>query len=236
MIPLLTVTGLLVHYGELAAVKGIDLEVAAGEIVVLLGSNGAGKSSTLGALVGLTSSGGRIQFAGRSIGGAATNEIIAAGMALVPEGRRVFPGLTVAENLLLGGAAHRAKQVVEHTLEQQLSRFPILRERYRQKAGLLSGGEQQLLAIARALMSAPKLLLLDEPSLGLAPQIVEQVFDLITELRDAGLTVLLVEQNAAQALDIATRGYVLQTGRIVAAGSAAELAASPLVREAYLAA
>jgi branched-chain amino acid transport system ATP-binding protein len=236
MTPLLLVTGLNVRYGELAAVRGIDLDVAEGEIVVLLGSNGAGKSSTLNALLGLTPSTGRIHFDGRDISGAPTHEIVADGIALVPEGRRVFPGLSVAENLLLGGAAHRHKHDVARTLEQQLLRFPILRERYRQKAGLLSGGEQQLLAIARALMSAPRLLLLDEPSLGLAPQIVEQLFDLIVDLRAGGLTVLLVEQNAVQALDVATRGYVLQSGRIVAEGSAAELAASALVRDAYLAA
>jgi branched-chain amino acid transport system ATP-binding protein len=232
--PLLAVASLVVRYGEIIAVRGIDLAVAAGEIVVLLGPNGAGKSSTLNAVMGLATVTGAITFAGEAIGGLATEDRVRRGIALVPEGRRILPGLTVAENLRLGGAAHRQRHAVGALLEEQLDRFPILRERYRQRAGLLSGGEQQMLAIARALMSAPQLLILDEPSLGLAPLIVERMFDLIVALRAAGLTILLVEQNASQALAIAHRGYVLQTGRIVAEGPAEDLAASDLIRDAYL--
>ncbi len=225
-----------VRYGDIPAVRGIDLEVERGEIVALLGLNGAGKSSSLNALVGLVPSVGQISFLGRPILGMATEDIVRAGIALVPEGRRVFPDLTIAENLHLGAAVHLDKAAEKTLLEEQLQRFPILKERFQQKAGLMSGGEQQMLAIARALMSRPKLLLLDEPSLGLAPQIIAQVFDLLVELNTSGISILLVEQNAVQALDIAHRGYVIQMGEIIMSGPARELAQSDLVRQAYLAA
>ncbi len=231
---MLEVTGLKVKYGEAMAVKGISLSVPQGAIVVLLGANGAGKSSTLNAIMGLVPSAGGISFAGSGISGQPTEAIVRLGLSLTPEGRRVFPSLTVAENLHLGGAAHASGTALADRVEAELTRFPILRERYHQKAGLLSGGEQQMLAIARALMPAPRLLLLDEPSLGLAPLIVDQVFDLILSLKARGLTVLLVEQNAARALEIADYGYVLQTGEIVLEGTGRELAASDLVRQAYL--
>ncbi|MFO1169489.1 MAG: ABC transporter ATP-binding protein [Hyphomicrobiaceae bacterium] len=233
---MLTVRQLGVRYGEIEAVKGIDLTVGQGSIVALLGANGAGKSSTLLGLVGLVPVTGDVEFGSRPIARAAPEEISRLGIALVPEGRRVFPSLTVAENLLLGGAVHGERHDTKAAEERMLDRFPILRDRYRQKAGLLSGGEQQMLAIARALMSGPKLLMLDEPSLGLAPQIVDSVFDLIAELRQQGLTILLVEQNAARALEIADRGYVLVNGRIELQGTGAELLDSERVKEAYLAA
>ena len=231
---MLQVTGLTVSYGQVRAVSGIDLSVAQSAVVVLLGANGAGKSSTLNAIAGLLPCGGSVMFNGASVAGWAAEDIVRAGMSLVPEGRRVFPSLSVADNLHLGGAAHARGSVLADRVEAELSRFPILRERYRQQAGLLSGGEQQMLAIARSLMSAPRLLLLDEPSLGLAPQMVEKVFDLIGDLRASGITVLLVEQNAERALEIADHAYVLQTGQIVLAGSGAELAQNDLVRHAYL--
>jgi branched-chain amino acid transport system ATP-binding protein len=233
---MLKVEGLRVRYGEVDAVKGIDLDVPEGAIVALLGANGAGKSSTLAAIVGLVPSAGAISFDGRSIAGATPEEIARRGIALTPEGRRVFANLTVEENLLLGGAAHAGRHDTARTRERLLERFPILRQRLRQRAGLLSGGEQQMLAIARSLMAAPRLLLLDEPSLGLAPRIVDQVFALIQELHAEGLTILLVEQNATRALEIAASGYVLMTGTVELQGSGSELARSERVREAYLAA
>jgi branched-chain amino acid transport system ATP-binding protein len=232
---MLEVSALKVRYGEVAAVKGIDLSVPAGSIVVLLGANGAGKSSTLNAIVGLIASTGSITFEGQSIASASAESIVKRGMSLTPEGRRVFPGLTVADNLHLGGAAHASGSELAARIETELDRFPILRERYRQRAGLLSGGEQQMLAIARSLMSAPRLLFLDEPSLGLAPLVVDQVFDLISQLNKEGLTVLLVEQNAERALEIADYGYVLQSGNIVLQGTSGELVGSDLVKRAYLA-
>lgn len=231
---MLEVSGLKVKYGEVAAVKGISLSVPEGSIVVLLGANGAGKSSTLNAITGLFPSTGSISFEGQSISGLPAEAIVRRGISLTPEGRRVFPSLSVADNLHLGGAAHASGAELQRRVEAELERFPILRERYAQKAGLLSGGEQQMLAIARSLMSAPRLLLLDEPSLGLAPMIVDKVFDLIAELKQKGLTVLLVEQNAERALEIADHGYVLQTGEIVLEGPGAELAQSDLVKQAYL--
>lgn len=231
---MLSVDNLKVRYGEIEALHGVDLAVGPREIVALVGANGTGKSTTLAAICGLASpAAGRVTFAEQDITGRPAEEISRLGMALVPEGRRVFANLTVAENLLLGGAAHlgsalRARQ------EEMLDQFAILRSRYRQKAGDLSGGEQQMLAIARALMSKPKLLLLDEPSLGLAPQMIDRVFDLIAELRNSGLTILLVEQNVALALEIADRATVLANGEVALAGSASELASSDLVRQAYL--
>ncbi len=232
---MLEVSGLKVKYGEAVAVKGISLSVPQGSIVVLLGANGAGKSSTLNAICGLIPAAGTVRFEGRTISGRPVEEIVKNGIALTPEGRRVFPSLSVADNLHLGGAAHASGDELKRRAEAELDRFPILRERYHQKAGLLSGGEQQMLAIARSMMAAPRLLLLDEPSLGLAPLIVDQVFDLITDLRRKGLTILLVEQNAERALEIADYGYVLQTGEVVLEGKGADLARSDLVRQAYLA-
>ena len=232
---MLEVSGLKVKYAEVEAVKGISLSVPKGSIVVLLGANGAGKSSTLNAITGLVASTGSISFEGKPLSGQPAEEIVKRGIALTPEGRRVFPSLSVADNLQLGGAAHASGAELKRRMEAELDRFPILRERYHQKAGLLSGGEQQMLAIARSLMADPRLLLLDEPSLGLAPLIVDKVFELIAELKRRGLTILLVEQNAERALEIADHGYVLQTGQIVLEGSGAELARSDLVKQAYLA-
>ncbi len=233
--PLLEVSGLSVSYGAVEAVRGIDLTVAKGEIVTLLGANGAGKSSTLNALVGMAPrKAQRLTFRGQSIAALPTEMIVRQGMTLVPEGRRIFPTLTVAEHLLLGGAKHAARGPLAETEAEMLTLFPILAERLHQKAGSLSGGEQQMLAIARALMSSPDLLLLDEPSLGLAPQVVDRIFTLISDLRAKGLTILLVEQNVALALEIADRGYVLVNGRIEITGTAADLIASPEIRDAYL--
>ena len=233
---MLSVEGLKVRYGQIEAVKGLDFTVAQGEIVTLLGANGAGKTSTLAAIAGLAPATGVIRFENRNLIGLRPEDISRRSIALTPEGRRVFPALTVAENLLLGGAMHHKGVSLDATREEMLTLFPILRERYRQRAGLLSGGEQQMLAIARSLMSQPRLLLLDEPSLGLAPKIVDEVFRLIAGLRQKGITILLVEQNAVRALDIADRGYVLVNGRITLQGKGRELAQSDEVRAAYLAA
>lgn len=231
---MLRVDNLKVRYGEIEALHGVDLAVGPREIVALVGANGAGKSTTLAAICGLASpSAGRVTFAEQDITGRPAEQISRLGMALVPEGRRVFANLTVAENLLLGGAAHLGSQLRARQ-EELLDRFAILRSRCRQKAGDLSGGEQQMLAIARALMSKPKLLLLDEPSLGLAPRMIDRVFDLIAELRQSGLTILLVEQNVALALEIADTATVLANGEVALTGSASEIASSDLVRQAYL--
>lgn len=231
---MLEVSGLKVKYGEVEAVKGISLSVPRRSIVVLLGANGAGKSSTLNAIAGLVPATGKVTFEGELLSGQPAEDIVRRGISLTPEGRRVFPSLTVAENLHLGGAAHAAGEVLKGRIEAELERFPILRERYHQKAGLLSGGEQQMLAIARSLMAAPRLLLLDEPSLGLAPLIVDKVFDLITDLRSKGLTILLVEQNAERALEVSDHGFVLQSGQVVLQGTGPELVRSDLVKQAYL--
>ena len=232
---LLEVSGLRVAYGAVDALKGVDLTVGKGQIVTLLGANGAGKSSTLNALVGLAAKkAGRVVFDGHDISGLAPEQIVRCGMTLTPEGRRIFPSLTVDEHLMLGGAMHKARGNIAEVREDMLERFPILKERLGQKAGSLSGGEQQMLAIARAMMSSPDLLLLDEPSLGLAPQVVDLIFDLIAGLRQRGLTILLVEQNVSLSLDIADAGYVMANGRIVLAGTAAELRNSSEIRGAYL--
>jgi len=231
---LLSLSGLDVRYGAIQAVRNLDLEVGEGEVVALLGANGAGKSTTLKAIVGLAPSTGRIEFAGRSIAGRDTEEIVRSGLTMVPEGRRVFPSLTVAENLKLGAATRGDPTAADRVRKDVEALFPILAERASQAAGTLSGGQQQQLAIGRALMSEPRLLLLDEPSLGLAPQIVDDIFDLILRLKAHGLTILLVEQDAIAALDIADRAYVMANGRIIMAGSAAELRASEQVARAYL--
>ena len=235
MASMLSIADLDVRYGAIQAVRGVSLDVGEGEIVAVLGANGAGKTTTLKATVGLiAATRGEIRFAGDAITGRDTEDIVMRGMTLVPEGRRVFPSLTVAENLRLGAATRKDPAAIAQSRDEVLALFPILAERAGQAAGTLSGGQQQQLAIARALMSAPKLLLLDEPSLGLAPQIVDDIFDLILRLKARGLTILLVEQDAVAALDIADRAYVMANGRIVMSGSAAELRASEQVAHAYL--
>ncbi|MCA0242073.1 MAG: ABC transporter ATP-binding protein [Proteobacteria bacterium] len=237
--PLLELQDLRIAYGAIEAVKGVSLRVGAGEVVALIGANGAGKSSLLKGIAGLEPlAGGRLLIDGRDCGGVPAHRRVGLGLALSPEGRGVFPDQTVRDNLLLGAYTRRsgaeARERIEAALAREFQRFPRLHERQHQLAGTLSGGEQQMLAIARALMSEPRLLLLDEPSLGLAPLIIVDIFRSIRALRDAGLTILLVEQMANQALAVADRGYVLGTGRITAQGSGRELLADPQVRAAYL--
>ena len=223
-----------VYYGPIHAVKGVSFEVSEGEIVTLIGANGAGKSTTLKTVSGLMHSrGGKIEFLGKSIAGTPAHKIVQQGIAHVPEGRRIFTLMTVEENLDMG-AFTASGDTVEADKERVFELFPRLKERRRQIAGTLSGGEQQMLAMGRALMSRPKLLMLDEPSMGLAPILVEQVFDIITELHRSGTTILLVEQNAEMALAIADRAYVMETGRITLSGTGKELAESDEVRKAYL--
>ena len=232
---LLTLEDVHAAYGPVVALSGLDLAVRPGELVCLIGANGAGKSSTLRAISGLLRAGrGRIVFDGREIGGLEPAEILRAGIAHCPEGRRVFPHLTVDENLAMGAYVRRDRRAVTDDLERVCEHFPILAERRRQMAGTLSGGEQQMLAIARALMARPRLMLFDEPSLGLAPTVVETTFGIIADIRRRGTTVLMVEQNAYLALRMADRGYVMETGRIVLEGPAAELLRNDHVRRAYL--
>jgi branched-chain amino acid transport system ATP-binding protein len=227
--------GLRAAYGPVEALRGVDLEVRAGELVCLLGANGAGKSSTLRAISGLVRpTGGRIVFDGRTISGLEPAAILTAGVAHCPEGRRVFPYLTVQENLVMGAFVRRDRDGITADLERVCAHFPILGERRRQAAGTLSGGEQQMLAIGRALMARPRLILFDEPSLGLAPTVVETTFGIIADIRRQGTTVLMVEQNAYLALQMADRGYVMETGRIVLSGAARELMTNDHVRRAYL--
>jgi len=231
----LEIQGLRAAYGPVEALRGVDLEVRAGELVCLLGANGAGKSSTLRAISGLVRpTGGRIVLDGRPITGLEPAAILAAGIAHCPEGRRVFPYLTVQENLAMGAFVRRDRDGIAADLERVCAHFPILGERRRQAAGTLSGGEQQMLAIGRALMARPRLILFDEPSLGLAPTVVETTFAIIADIRRQGTTVLMVEQNAYLALQMADRGYVMETGRIVLAGAARELLTNDHVRRAYL--
>jgi len=231
----LKVEGVAAAYGAVAALRGIDLSVAHGELVCLIGANGAGKSSTLRAISGLLRpSAGRIVFDSREIQGLEPATILEAGIAHCPEGRRVFPYLTVHENLAMGAYVRRDRHAVAADIERVCAHFPILGERRRQMAGTLSGGEQQMLAIGRALMSRPRLILLDEPSLGLAPAIVDATFAIIAGIRREGTTVLMVEQNAYLALRMADRGYVMETGRIVLEGRAPDLLANDHVRRAYL--
>ena len=223
-----------VYYGPIHAVKGVSFEVKEGEIVTLIGANGAGKSTTLKTVSGLMRSrGGRIEFMDKSIASTPAHKIVELGLAHVPEGRRIFTRMTVEENLDMG-AFIKKNANVEQDKERVFEQFPRLKERRRQIAGTLSGGEQQMLAMGRALMSSPKLLMLDEPSMGLAPILVEQVFDIISALHKAGTTILLVEQNAEMALSIADRAYVMETGRITLSGTGQELAASEEVQKAYL--
>ena len=231
---LLKVDDIHVYYGSIHAIKGISFEVNEGEIVTLIGANGAGKSTTLNTVSGLLKPrSGLISFEGKGIVGIGASRIVGLGMALCPEGRRVFQQMTVRENLEMGGYS-RPNDEIPASLEDVFKRFPRLKEREKQIAGTLSGGEQQMLAMGRALMSKPKLLMLDEPSMGLAPILVEQIFDIIKELHAAGTTILLVEQNAQMALSIADRAYVLGTGKITISGPAAEVLADDRVREAYL--
>lgn len=237
---MLRLTGVQASYGALPALKGIDLEVRAGEVVALIGANGAGKSTTLmtisGALAPQMTISGRIEFDGRRIDGRPPHEIVGLGIAQVPEGRRIFPRLTVEENLEIG--AHRVPRTPgisrAAALDQAFGYFPILKERRRQPGGTLSGGEQQMLAMARGLMARPRLLLLDEPSLGLAPLMVAKIFEIIRRIAETGTTVLLVEQNARAALRLAGRAYVMETGRIVMEDRADRMLQDPRVRAAYL--
>lgn len=231
----LEVHDLHVKYGGITAVRGINLTVTAGEIVALIGANGAGKTTTLRAIVGLVRpTSGKVQIFGRSALGIRTHQLAASGVALVPEGRAIFANMTVLENLELGSFTKREPAARKQRLDRCLTIFPRLGERLRQEGGTLSGGEQQMLAIARALMTDPKLLLLDEPSLGLAPQLVEQIFESILAIAKSGVTTLLVEQNTRLALETAHRAYVLVTGSVSLEGSAAELRADPRVQSAYL--
>ncbi|MBR1820111.1 MAG: ABC transporter ATP-binding protein [Clostridia bacterium] len=231
---LLRVDDIHVYYGSIHAIKGISFEVNEGEIVTLIGANGAGKSTTLNTVSGLLRPrSGMITFEGRSIVGIGASKVVGLGMALCPEGRRVFQQMTVRENLEMGGFS-RPNEEIPKSLEDVFRRFPRLKERERQIAGTLSGGEQQMLAMGRALMSKPKLLMLDEPSMGLAPILVEQIFDIIKELHQSGTTILLVEQNAQMALSVADRAYVLGTGRITISGDARDVLADDRVRAAYL--
>jgi branched-chain amino acid transport system ATP-binding protein len=233
---MLEVTDLTVRYGPITALHGISFRVAVGEIVTLIGANGAGKTTTLLALSGLLPlTGGAITFEGKSIGGISPENIVRRGIAQSPEGRRVFAGMTVQDNLEIGATPWRKRgDAIADDLERVYALFPRLAERRTQLAWSMSGGEQQMLAVGRALMSRPKLLLLDEPSLGLAPIVVEQLFDKIVDINRQGITVLLVEQNAAMALSVASRGYLLENGRVVLEDTTERLQDHPLVREAYL--
>ena len=231
---LLQVDNLHVYYGNIHAIKDISFHVDEGEIVTLIGANGAGKSSTLNTIAGLIKPrSGSVTLEGTDILGIPAHKIVSRGMALCPEGRRVFQQLTVQENLEMGSYT-RPNSEVEESIEKVYEHFTRLKERYKQIAGTLSGGEQQMLAMGRALMSKPKLMMLDEPSMGLAPILVEQIFDIILQLHKSGTTILLVEQNAQMALSIADRGYVLETGRIVTSGTGKELLQDDSVRKAYL--
>ena len=231
---MLAVNDIHVYYGSIHAVKGVSLEVNEGEIVTLIGANGAGKSTVLNTISGLLHPrGGSVTFMGQDLEGVPPHKLVARGLAQVPEGRRIFLQMTVEENLEMG-AYTQSKASIDGSIEDVYRRFPRLQERRKQIAGTLSGGEQQMLAMGRALMSHPRLLMLDEPSMGLAPILVEQIFDIIRELHAAGTTILLVEQNAQAALSVADRAYVLETGRISLSGTGAELMASDKVREAYL--
>ncbi|MES3040357.1 MAG: ABC transporter ATP-binding protein [Pseudomonadota bacterium] len=232
---LLEVSNLAIHYGGIQAVRGISLTVGEGELVSLIGANGAGKSSTLGALGGLLKPvSGSLRYAGEDLLQLPAHAHVGRGLALVPEGRGIFPRLTVLENLQMGAYSRNDRVGIQTDLARMLAMFPRLQERRAQLAGTLSGGEQQMVAIARALMSRPRLLLLDEPSMGLAPILIEQIFAIIRQIVAEGTAVLLVEQNARQALEIANRAYVMESGEITLSGPAAELAADPRVRAAYL--
>jgi branched-chain amino acid transport system ATP-binding protein len=233
--PILQVEGLVVHYGAIQALRGVALEVPRGEVVALIGANGAGKTTALRAISRmLRSSGGTIRFHGEEVSRLPSHALVARGMAHAPEGRGIFLNLTVNENLELGAYLRRDRDAIVEDARSAYKLFPLLAERRSQVAGTLSGGEQQMLSVARALMSRPRLMLLDEPSLGLAPQVVERIFGVLREVNQAGVALLLVEQNAHKALQLAHRAYVLETGSVVMQGSGRELLASPEVRRAYL--
>jgi branched-chain amino acid transport system ATP-binding protein len=233
--PMLAIDGLNVYYGGIHALRDVSLVVRSGEVVTLIGANGAGKSTTLRAISGLVApASGRIGFLGRELTGVPAHLIVPRGISMAPEGRGIFANLTVLENLEMGAYLVRDRAQIRHGLEQGFTLFPRLRERVKQKAGTLSGGEQQMLAIARALMSRPKLLLLDEPSLGLAPIVCQTIFETIDAIKRTGTTVLLVEQNAHTALKHSDRAYVLETGSVILEGDAAQIASHPRVKEAYL--
>lgn len=231
---MLKVNDINVFYGSIHAIKGISFEVNEGEIVTLIGANGAGKSTTLNTVSGLLkSTTGDVEFLGKSLKGTAPHKVVELGLAQVPEGRRIFQNMTVQENLEMGAYTRKPSEIKD-SIDDVFQRFPRLYERRKQIGGTLSGGEQQMLAMGRALMSKPKLLMLDEPSMGLAPILVEQIFDIVKELNNAGTTILLVEQNAQMALSIADRGYVLETGKIVLSASASDLLHNDAVKKAYL--
>jgi branched-chain amino acid transport system ATP-binding protein len=233
--PILEVKDLKVHYGAIEALRGVSLTVEEGQVVALIGANGAGKTTTLRAVSRVVRpSAGSIRFKGEEIHRLMPHEIVARGLAQAPEGRGIFLNLTVRENLEVGAFLRKDKDGIAQDLDRSFALFPILRERESQVSGTLSGGEQQMLAVARALMSRPRLLLLDEPSLGLAPQVVERIFSVLREVSQSGVSLLLVEQNAHKALQLADRAYVLETGEIVMKGTGKELLASPEVRKAYL--
>jgi branched-chain amino acid transport system ATP-binding protein len=232
---LLKIKDLNVYYGAIHALKGISLEVNEGEIVTLIGSNGAGKSTTIKTISGLIAPHtGTIEFLGKQIGGMPAHQINALGIIQIPEGRRVFPEMTVGENLLIGAFLRKDVKGIKEDMDKVYDRFPRMKEREKQVAATLSGGEQQMLAVGRALMARPKLLLLDEPSMGLAPILVDEVFEIVQEINKQGTTILLVEQNAKMALSVANRGYVLQTGEIALSGTACELLNTEEVRKVYL--
>ena len=231
---LLKVSGIETYYGKIQALKGVSLEVEQGKIVTILGANGAGKTTTMKSIAGLLKpKTGKIEFLGKDVTGLRPDQLLKQGMSLVPEGRAILSGMSVMENLEMG-AYQRKDKDIEKDIEKVMEQFPILRERKAQLGGTLSGGQQQMLAIARALLSRPKLLLLDEPSMGLAPLIVADIFKIIREIKDEGTTVLLVEQNAKQALKVADYGYVMETGKIIIEGKAEDLLNDPGVVEAYL--
>ena len=232
---LLKVTGLQVAYGGIQAVKGVDFEVREGELVTLIGSNGAGKTTTMKAVTGtLPLAGGDIEYLGKSIRGQGPWDLVQQGLAMVPEGRGVFTRMSIMENLYMGAYIRNDKEAIEQDIEKIFAIFPRLKERRDQLAGTMSGGEQQMLAMGRALMSRPKVLLLDEPSMGLSPIMVDKIFEVVQDVFDQGVTVLLVEQNASRALSIANRGYVMESGIITMHGDAKQMLTDPKVRAAYL--
>jgi branched-chain amino acid transport system ATP-binding protein len=233
--PVLELRNVSTHYGLVSVLRDVDMEIFPGEMVCLLGGNASGKTTTLKTILGyVTPSTGQVVLDGEVVSGLSTTEVVKRGVSMVPENRRLFPDMTVDENLQLGAYLQRNRALVEETRATVFETFPRIRERLKQKAGTLSGGEQQMVAMGRALMADPKVLLMDEPSMGLAPILVEQVFEIITSIRALGKTVFVVEQNANMALSIADRGYVIQTGQVVLSDTAENLLQNPLMREAYL--
>jgi branched-chain amino acid transport system ATP-binding protein len=234
-VPVLELRHVSTHYGLVSVLRDVDIQVFQGEMVCLLGGNASGKTTTLKTILGyVRPSRGQVALDGEVVSGLSTTQIVSRGISMVPENRRLFPSMTVAENLELGAYLRTDKEAIARDRERVLDTFPRVRERLKQKAGTLSGGEQQMVAMGRALMADPKVLLMDEPSMGLAPVLVQQVFEIIKQIRELGRTVFVVEQNANMALSIADRGYVLQTGQVVLSDTAANLLASPQMREAYL--